>query len=173
MRSIAITFLFSLLISFSSLNAQNDLLIGFKGKVYCGDDKGEKVLVSLYDGNKKVSSYKTSGNGKFIMDLSRNRNYTVEFDKPGYVTKRVSIDTRIVNPMHYPKKTFKFDVSLIEEKEGVDYSTLDFPMALIEFEAEEMAFDYNLEYTMKRMEEQNLLQSKGENVAHDPALALN
>tara|TARA_R110002096_G_scaffold136909_7_gene289862 strand:+ start:44891 stop:45394 length:504 start_codon:yes stop_codon:yes gene_type:complete len=153
MKKIATFFLLSFL--FGSLIAQNgSSLLPFSGKIFTESKKDNKVTVKLYDGNKLVSSYETKANGKFIMDLERNKKYTVEFSQTAYVTKRISIDTK-VNPKEVELlKEFKFDVDLIKEEEGINYSNLDFPIALIEFEKHSGQFDYNKAYTENMLKEQ-------------------
>jgi len=163
MRSLILSLLF---IVSTVLSAQDYPTIGFKGKVYTGNEKGESVQVTLFEKNREISSYETEKNGKFILDLDRNKYYVIQFSKDEFVTKRLVIDTRIAGE-DYPKNSFKFDVSLIREVEGVDYSPLDFPMAIIQYYENNSEFNYDLEYTRARVEEEKEL------VNLDPFLAMN
>jgi len=163
MKSQLLVFFFSLALT---LPAQDYATIGFKGKVHTGPDKGDSVEVVLFEENRKMSSYETRKNGKFILDLDRNKYYVVQFSKENYVTKRIVIDTRI-DGKGYPKKKFKFDVNLIPENEDLDYSALDFPIAIIEYNRNNDVFDYDFEYTRARAKEEQEL------VERDPYLAMN
>lgn len=154
------------LLLFVGLMAQpGSSLLDFSGKVFTETKKDNKVTIKLYEGNKVISEYQTKRNGKFVMSLERNKNYTVEFAQVNYITKRISIDTE-VNPREAASaKEFKFDVSLIKEQENVNYSNLDFPIALIEFQNSMGQFNYNKTYTEKMLEEQNKLLGENLNMA--------
>lgn len=141
------------IISFCSFS-QADTLVGFDGDVYIGEVKAKNVTISLYERNDVISSYTTSKNGQFVLDLERNKYYIVEFSKEGYVTKRVLIDTRIESDSLNPKDEFNFDVFLIKSKPNVDYSVLDFPMAIIQFQYNKERFDFDPKYTKQRHSEQ-------------------
>jgi hypothetical protein len=108
----------------------------------------------LYDGNYLVSESKTSWNGKFSIGLAKNKHYTVQFDKDGYMTKRIVIDTEIGEDDRENVKTFKFDVGLIKRESGKDYSILDFPIAIIKYHPESNQFFYDNKYTEHMLEAQ-------------------
>jgi len=140
-------------------------LLDFSGKVITESKKDNKVLIKLYEGNKVVSKYQTKRNGKFIMNLERNKKYTLEFAQTDYITKRIMIDTK-VNPKEAASaKEFKFDVSLIKAEKGINYSSLDFPIALIEFEQVLGQFNYNKAYTERMLEEQERLVNQNLHIA--------
>lgn len=160
--------LFVLMLGLSSgLIAQNYNIVSFKGKAFLEDEKGEEVKITLYQKNKKVSSYTTAKNGKFILDLERDHYYVVEFSKKNYVSKRLVIKTQMPSAEEYPRKKFNFDVNLIGKEEGVDYSPLDFPIAIIEYHDLQGMFFYDTEYSEARIKEEEQL------VNSDPYLALN
>jgi hypothetical protein len=147
----------------STFAGEGSSLFGFKGKVMLEDSNGKKVIVNLYDGNKKVSSYETGANGKFLLDISRNRHYTLEFVKIGYVTKRIIIDTKVNHRDAVGVKEFKFDIELFKMVPGYDYSDLDFPITILEFEKTKKEFVYNQKYTNQMLDMQdNILRTKNE-----------
>lgn len=157
--------LISIFFSFLAIG-QGSSFFGFKGKVFLEDDKGCEVTISLYDGNKKISSYVTGSSGRFIVDLYKNRHYTLQFAKEDYVTKRILIDTKVLNPSDaIGVKEFKFDVSLIKEDSELDYSELDFPIAIIEFENSQREFVYNVNYTNRMLGIQDQILRGERNVA--------
>jgi hypothetical protein len=141
------------LISLCSFS-QGDTLVGFDGDVYIGEAKAKDVTISLYERNDVISTYTTTKNGQFVLDLERNKYYIVEFSKKGYVTKRILIDTKIASDTLKPKDEFNFDVFLIKSKPNVDYSVLDFPMAIIQFQYNKQRFDFDPKYTRERHSEQ-------------------
>lgn len=153
------------------LYSQGNSLIGFEGQVFFGEnkekatDKGEGVSITLFQGNTTISEYTTTRNGKFVLDLERNKYYIVEFKRDNYVTKRIIIKTKIPSSSKIPKKDFEFEVFLLKEVEGVNYSRLDFPMAIIEFQKPSEKFDYDTEYTDARDKEQEEIIKKGPTMA--------
>lgn len=147
--------LFGILFLATLAMAQSDKrVLKFGGNVFFGNDKAEGVTVSIYDGNYLVSESKTSRNGKFAVDLAKNKHYTVQFDKDGFMTKRIVIDTEIGEDGKDNVKTFKFDVGLIKRESGKDYSILDFPIAIIKYHAESNQFYYDNKYTEHMLEAQ-------------------
>ncbi len=147
--------LLSILFLASLAMAQSDKrILKFGGNVYSNNEKSEDVTVSLYEGNYLVSENKTSRSGRFSIDLAKNKHYTVQFDKDGYMTKRVVINTEIGEDGRDNVKTFKFDVGLIKRESGKDYSILDFPIAIIKYHLESNQFFYDSKYTEHMLEAQ-------------------
>lgn len=164
MKKIIAIAIFTLFIG--SLIAQNgSSLLPFSGKVFTTCKKENRVTVKLYEGNKLISTYQTKLNGKFIMDLERNKNYTVEFSQATYLTKRISINTKINPKEAQDLKEFKFDVELIKLEEGTNYSNLDFPIALLEFDKISGQFDYNKTYTSNMLKEQEKIIGSNDKMA--------
>lgn len=144
---------------------QEGSIFSFAGKVFLGSDNGESVTISLYDNNKKISSYQTSKNGKFVIDAERNKHYTIQFNKEGFITKRLIIDTYVDEQYATGIKTFKFDVELIKKEEGKNYAILDFPIAIIEFLYISKEFSYNQKYTEAMLEVQDDILTSKSNIA--------
>lgn len=142
---------------------QSSSLLGFYGRVYIDDnkeDKGKKVNITLYANNDKISTYQTNYTGKFLLDIERNKHYTVVFEKEGYIAKSIIIKT-YANPNELANfEDFKLDVVLLKKEFGVNYSNLDFPVAMIDFDKENGKFDYNQEYTENMVRFRNYLLKK-------------
>lgn len=116
-----------------------------KVKIY-GEIKNETtnkrmdgVTVSLYESGSKVSSQKTSGNGKFDFDLDYDKIYKFKFEKPGFVTKKLEVDTRNIPPAEKERGEFirPIDMTLFEDIEDVDFSVLEEPIG-------KFAYDYQM-----------------------------
>ena len=140
-------------------------LFGFEGRVYLDGDKGKNVSITLYDNNKKVSSYETNRSGKFFLDIERNKHYTVVFKKEGFLAKRVIIKTHAKPNEVADVEAFKFDMNLEKKEFGVNYAQLDFPVTMIEFERLKGEFDYNKEYTENMIKIQEKYLEKQTNLA--------
>ena len=115
----------------------------------------------LYDDNSLISSYKTDKKGKFNVGTPSAKHYTLEFVKNGFVTKRVIINTKKVYLAKGRVEDFDFNVHLIKQEIDVDYSILDFPIALIEYKKSIKGFDYNRKYTRQMHKIQNQVVADG------------
>lgn len=133
----------------------------FYGRIFVENDKGSGVTVHLYDDNKLISTFKTNKKAKFTVGTPSSKHYTLEFKKKGFVTKRVIINTSKVYLAKGKVQDFDFNVYLIKEEVGVDYSILDFPMALIEYRKNIKGFDYNKRYTKQMHKLQNDVVANG------------
>jgi PAS domain S-box-containing protein len=68
------------------------------GRVY---DKSQKTLsgvkFEVFEGDKSIDTLSTHQNGVFIIHLELNKSFMLEISKPGFVTKRIAINTKIPN----------------------------------------------------------------------------
>lgn len=135
----------------SFLSAQEITDHEFAGKIYIDGKKAKDVLVKAYDGNKCFSNYMTGSNGKFVFTGGVEKYYTLEFKKEGYVTKRIVIRTHNTRNLEFETSTYRFDVDLVKEEEGVDYDEYDFPITIIEIDSNEEEFTHNRKYTENRL----------------------
>lgn len=133
----------------------------FYGRVFLENAKGDGVTVRLYDNNQLISTYKTNQKAKFSVGAPLAKHYSLEFVKEGFVTKRVIINTKAITTSKIRAEDFDFNVYLIKEEEDVDYSILDFPMALIEYKKSIKGFDYNKKYTRQMHKIQNVVVAEG------------
>lgn len=152
-----ISFFFFLLLCSFLANAQNNgefLLIGTvleNEAMKLGD-----VTVTAFDElNEKVSGTVTSKKGHFELTLKMNSDYTIEFSKPGYVSKIISVSTE--SPGKCTVKKWSHDieseVSLFKHVSGVDYSLYKRPFAYFQF-TEKCSFqkDENFAKTVSAMQ---------------------
>ncbi|MGD1845100.1 MAG: hypothetical protein ACFB10_06870 [Salibacteraceae bacterium] len=126
----------------------DSFLLNVFGFIYDKDVKIKEATVTLYDGNRIVKTIQTKKNGKFLFQLNRNRDYTIEIKKDTYVTKRVSISTKVPHGVGW-LPDFDFDTSLlkVEKFRGIDISDLDFPSALIAYDTKDKEMDFSKTYS--------------------------
>jgi hypothetical protein len=86
---------------------------------------GAKAI--LYENNNQISTVITKSDGIVTFTLLPNKDYTIEITKENYVTKRVSINTKIPT---YETQQFEiaFSILLFVPCEGLDYSMLQNPV---------------------------------------------
>ena len=114
--------------------------VNFTGYLMDEDEKRMKdVIINLYSGNQKISTMKWSK--KFEYDLELNKYYTLELVKVGFAVKRIAISTFEGDKGAEP---FLFVMELKKTIEGEEVD--DFPSALIKYEKDEGAFDFDVKY---------------------------
>lgn len=125
--------------------AQGSFQINGRVKVEGGGLDGVKVVV-YKDGQKQRTL--SSGLSKFSMDLDLNAAYILEFEKDGFVTKKLSFDT------HAPAEAiangftpFEFAVSLFKQYDDVNTVVFNQPVGMIRYDKNADDFDYDTDYT--------------------------
>lgn len=110
------------------------------------------VSVSLYKENSEEEWAEVTSvdyhDHAFSFRLDANEHYTIEISKDGYVTRSVSISTMI--PSNISLKDlfhYEFEVSLFKENKNLDDYYLDFPVAIVSYDARHDVFDNSETYT--------------------------
>ncbi|HEX5001880.1 MAG TPA: hypothetical protein VFW78_05255 [Bacteroidia bacterium] len=157
LRSVlAVTALF-LMVQFSFAQGRLDTPIRLKIENGKTDDVSV-VLKNLTTGE----TNSVNGEAKFNLSLKLNCDYIISFNKPGYVTKRIQVNTTIpaerARQGLYP---FPFDVYLFKQYEGVNIIVFNQPVGKISYDRNMDEFDYDTDYTkqiqsqIKEAEEQS------------------
>ena len=131
-----------------------------KGYVYIGDDKVNDAEVRLYQDNKIVQKAITK-KSKFQFILFSDMRYMVEVHKEGYVTERIQISTK--EKTEFAGKylyEFKVDLMSLKKFKGVDISSLDFPTAIIKYDAKEGEYLHDLSYSQQVKDELKKLKTE-------------
>lgn len=93
------------------------------------------VTVSVYEFKEKIFDTLCSKRGKFELTLQMNSDYVIEFSKPGYVSKSISVSTE--PPTACTIRSWEEDigsaVSLFKVIPGANYSMYKHPIAYFEF----------------------------------------
>ena len=104
------------------------------------------ISVVLYTDDKKVDSTVLK-KGKYILQLDTGHVYRVYFEKPGYVTKFVVLNTKDA-PKHSKKRTrLKIDIGLFLEREGLEVDFLkSSPIGYARYDFITEKMDWNDDY---------------------------
>ena len=117
------------------------------GEVKEGKSRLNDAVIKVFKNGTAINE-ETSSNGKYSFLLDYDANYTIEYSKNGYITKRVAFNTSNVSE---EEKLYEWDfptvVSLFKRIEGVDYSILDKPIGKVYFEPGE-GFIHDEQYTL-------------------------
>lgn len=146
------TILISLSLLFTPyyLSAQKINHFEFVGHVMLGKQKVKDVTIKVFDGNRCFSNYTTKRNGKFIFVGGSEKIYTLQFEKEGYATKRIIVNTKNTRKLKSKVDIYKFYVEMekeVLEKFETSYNDSDFPAAIIEIDKSKNRFVHNKSYS--------------------------
>jgi hypothetical protein len=119
-----------------------------------GENKDEaeildSAIVKVYnERNVLVAEHITNRKGRCNFKLPLNRRFVVEVSKPGFVTKKIEVNTK-VPPERKLAYIFPFSIDIFEEVPGLDVSALNKPIARISYLFTITQFDYDNVYTSK------------------------
>src|ERR1044072_6845931 len=159
MRNSTITYLLGFFFLISCIKAiskpvyaDSSLFLEIDGKVTNATDDDGTCLIELLTSN-TVVDFATLKDGKksFHFILKKNTVYTIKMSKRGYVSRTVCIDTKAAGNTEEEEYGFSFKTRLIREAESDKFNKelLDFPIALIYFDAKKDCFVYDKEYTSR------------------------
>lgn len=142
MKSIII----NLSLSFSTYHLSTEKVDHFEflGYISADEQKAKGITVKVFSGNRCFSNYTTTGNGKFIFIGGSEKLYVLQFEKEGYVTKKIVINTQNTKELMERIDEYSFSIELLEEEVGENY--YDFPTAVIEVDRMKNEFMYNKNY---------------------------
>lgn len=130
--------------SFAS-HAQKGFQIVGRVKVEGGGLDNSRVVIHK-NGEKERTL--TSGLSKFNLTLDYNANYTLSFEKDGYVTKTLVFDTKApAQAVTNGFAPFEFAVSLFKQYDDVNTVVFNQPVGMIKYDPSTDDFDYDTDYT--------------------------
>ena len=126
-----------------------------EGTIREDKNKLTEVTVSVLINGKMINSLVTPSNGLFSFTLNYNNDYILQFSKPGYTTKKISVSTKGVPPADAADifEFTGFEVSLFKTIPDLDVSLLQKPIGKISFVNPEEGFDYDAAYTAAMQEQ--------------------
>ncbi len=81
------------------------------------------ATVTLYENGEKIDSTVTQ-NGRCFFTLKENNSYKIEFTKTGYVGKHLIVETTNIPDNAKKKMKVKVEITLFEEKPGLEVDFL-------------------------------------------------
>ncbi|MGZ3861758.1 MAG: hypothetical protein ACXVPN_00260 [Bacteroidia bacterium] len=108
----------------------------------------EKIKVYLIKGNAVIDSLKVRPNITFSFSLERDQEYSIKIVQNGYANRLICVSTWLPEKLK-ENNLFEFHFDLLPYKGDnyVNQDALDFPVALVYYEAAKGYFDYNKKYT--------------------------
>lgn len=126
------------------------LVLPVTGRITDGENRMEGCTIAVYIDNDRVAEQVTQRSGKFNLDLGLGKRYTIDFSKPGFLPKRIVVDTHAETPeenlVFIP---LHMDLSLLvaDKYAGADTDVLDFPFAMVRYDKRAKAFVQDAQYT--------------------------
>ncbi len=107
------------------------------------------VKVALLRNGAAYKTATTNARGEYAFDLEFNQSYTLIYSKPGYVSKRLSINTKGVPPEEQQIGGFKIPVqmTLFKEIEGLKIDVLKQPIGKYKYNPNENDILHDDAYT--------------------------
>lgn len=125
--------------------AQQKLKAPVKLKIEDGDFEGVTVVIK---NSTTGESNSLPGTSKFDLELKLNCEYVISFNKPGYITKKIALNTNSPGDRagqgFYP---FNFEVNLFKQYDGVNIVIFNQPVGKISYNRLIDDFDYDTDYT--------------------------
>jgi len=104
-----------------------------------------RATATLFEGTNKVKSVQTGSDGSFSFRLDINKQYTIEVEKDGLISKRISFNTQMPDE---EKGTWmnEFSIGLVKPCAGIDYSILRQPVDRVSFDAKRREYVSDKDY---------------------------
>ena len=108
--------------------------------------------VKLIKDNKVIEEQDLKVKKSFAFALKKNMLYTIKIEKEGYISKYISISTKISDKIELDGNyKFNFETNLLSEELYGHFNDddVDFPVALVSYSKKCDCFEYNRDYTVK------------------------
>jgi len=107
-----------------------------------------RATANLYEGTSKVKSIQTGSDGSFSFRLEINKQYTIEVEKDGLISKRITFNTTMPDEEKGAWMN-EFSIGLVKQCNGVDYSVLKEPVDRVGFDSKRREFVSDKDYVSK------------------------
>lgn len=136
--------------SFVKYLAAKASVLEISGYILKDEKKVEGSLVKLYQNNVVVSKMITKSNARFKFLLFSDNEYMIEVTKEGLMEERIYINTKSSADLD-DKYFFEFIIDLVDANKykNVDASNLDFPTAIIKYDAGEDEYVHDKGYSQQ------------------------
>jgi tetratricopeptide (TPR) repeat protein len=104
-----------------------------------------RATAHLYEGTTEIQAIQTGSDGGFSFRLEINKQYTIEVEKEGLVSKRISFNTAMPDEEKGAWMN-EFSIGLLKFCDGVDYSTLKESVDNVKFDQKRREFVSDKDY---------------------------
>lgn len=114
------------------------------------------VPIEVFQDGKPYLALTTQNYGHYGMEIPYGHQYSLVFGGVKYVQKIIDIDTRIMNYSpefireYYGGFEMEMDITLFEPQSGEDFSCMEIPFGMAQFEPEQEDIVFDFDYTAER-----------------------
>lgn len=122
------------------------------GNVTIENASSEGARIIIYKNNIKLTQQDISKKGRFDFKLALDADYKITFEKSGYITKNISVNTEVPGEIIESNPNFppiKLTINLLPKVEQVDLSIFEQPVAILSYNYELDDFTFDKEYSDK------------------------
>lgn len=137
------------LFAFQLLSAQS---LQINGNIVVENASSEGARLIIYKNNIKLTEQDIPKKGRFEFKLALDADYKISFEKDGYITKNVSVNTEVPSEIVESSPNFppvKLIINLLPKVQDVDLSIFDQPVAILAYNQELDDFTFDKEYSDK------------------------
>ena len=120
------------------------------GNIVIEESSTEGTKVVIYKNSNKLDEQVITKKGRFDLKLAFDGDYKISFEKSGYITKAVSINTEVPSEIIESRPDFppvRLIINLLPTVEGVDLSIFEQPIAILNYDYELDDFAFDKEYS--------------------------
>ena len=138
--------IFMFICGVSTAQTKKTLTINAKFKIDGGGSLSDAYMVLQRDGQ---SIETLPGQSAYTLNLEIGADYILSFNKPGYITKKININTTGADEERIDQgfESYPFTVVLMKQYDGVNIVIFNQPVAKITYSKKYDEFDYDTDYT--------------------------
>jgi hypothetical protein len=131
---------------------EDTVCLKIKGLAICEGKPLDGVNAKLYKENDEMEMVEVTSvshhSHDFFFNLVKNSYYTIEISKPGYISRMISISTKLPPGVKVdPIFEYEIELEMHKERQVADDYYLDFPIALIDYDPVKDVFVSHGKYT--------------------------
>lgn len=122
------------------------------GNIVIENAATEGSRIVIFKNNIKLTEQNVPKKGRFEFKLALDADYRISFEKEGYITKNVNVNTEVPGEIVESNPNFppiKLIINLLPKVEQVDLSVFDQPVAILSYNQELDDFIFDKEYSDK------------------------
>lgn len=139
-----------ILLTFTHFLSAQSLIINGNIVIENASPEGTKVII--YKNNTQLFEDLISKKGRFEFKLALGADYKVSFEKAGYISKNMDINTEVPDEVITSNPSFppvKLIISLLPQVENVDVTIFEQPIAILAYDPELDDITFDKEYANK------------------------
>lgn len=127
-------------------------VLTINGNIVIDESGTEGARIVITKNNEPLERKEIGKRGRFDLKLALGADYKLSFEKDGYVSKIVSINTEVPDEIVQTNPDFppvKLIINLLPMVEGVDISIFEQPVAILAYDYELDDFNFDKEYSAR------------------------